>query len=167
MQAHQFAAFAKNMDMAVSCDADGRPFADSAAATCIVFDSIAEAQAFCQAAAAKTPAVRFEIFDAAGRARPPLLTIVDPSRVTTLETDPRMLHRRRIIAWSLIAGSVPVLLLAYSLKDGGHQIFAGLVGINMLIAALRILWFNLGVRETERAREARLAAASRGEKHER
>ena len=110
------------------------------------------------------PGVGFEIFDAAGRANPPLVTVVHPSRAGSGEADPAALRRRRLIAWGLIILAIPTLVLAYFLRDGGHQIFAGFVGLNMLVAAGRLLWFNLAVRETEEARRRRIAAVVSGRK---
>ena len=41
-------------------------------------------------------------------------------------------------------------------------IFPGIIGINLVLAGGRFLWFNLGIRETERARRERLAKAEPG-----
>ena len=160
IQPRQFAAFAKNLDTGAPSDPVGRPFPAPSDIACFVFDSFDEARAFCEASVSRTPAVRFEIFDAAGRANPPLMTVVHPSRAGAAETDPSVLRRRRLIAWTLIICAIPTLVLGYSLRDGGHQIFAGFVGLNMLVAAGRLLWFNLAVRETEDVRQQRIAAAT-------
>lgn len=167
IQPRQFAAFAKNLDTGAVSHPDGQPFADPSEAACFVFDSLDEARSFCEAATSRAPAVRFEIFDAAGRANPPLLTVMHPARAGSAETDPSALRRRRVIAWTLIACAIPTLVLAYRLRDGGHQIFAGFVGLNLLVAAGRLLWFNLAVRETEAVRQQRIAdatARSRGDR---
>jgi hypothetical protein len=152
----QFVLFAKDLDSGAPCDADGRPFADPAAATCVLCDSLAEARGFAEAALARAPAVRFDIFDAEGRAHPPLLTLLHPSRAREAETHPRTLRRRRVIAWALIAAGLPLILYAYAEHTRREIILPAFIGINMLIAAGRLLWFNLGVRETERVREQRL-----------
>jgi hypothetical protein len=152
----QFIVFARNVDSGVPCDAQGRPFADPAAAACLVFDQLDEARAFCDAAVLASPTVRFDIFDAAGRVHPPLLTMLHPSRASTLDTDPRTMRRRRVVAWALIAGSVPAMAYAYYFTSDLAVILPALVGINMLIAGGRLLWFNLGIRETERERQERL-----------
>src|SRR3954469_20828619 len=99
MQPRQFAAFAKNLETGAACDAEGRPFADSSHAACFVFDSLEQARAFCEAGVEQTPAMQFDIFDAAGRAQPPLLTVVHPSRARAVESDPSVLRGRRMIAW--------------------------------------------------------------------
>jgi hypothetical protein len=155
----QFSAFSKALDTGLPCDPEGRPFADAAAAACVLFDSLDEARAFCESAVLVQPGIRFDVFDASGRVNPPLLTVVHASRARTLDTDPRGIRLRRTIAWLLIVAAVPVLALAYSLRDV-RAIFPGFIGINMILAGGRLLWFNLAVRETERAREARLQAVS-------
>jgi hypothetical protein len=160
IQPGQFAAFAKNLDSGAPCDAKGRSYLDPSQVACLVFDSLDESQAYCESAANRTPAVQFEIFDAAGRANPPLITVVHPSRAGAVEADPAVLRRRRVIAWTLIAAAIPTLVVGYYLRDGGHQIFAGFVGLNMLVAAGRLLWFNMAVRETEELRRRRLAKAT-------
>lgn len=159
IQPWQFAAFAKNLDTGAPSDADGRPFPAPSQIACYVFDSLEEARAFGEASASRAPAVRFEIFDASGRAKPPLVTVVHSSRAGSAEADPAALRRRRLIAWGLIIVAMPTLVLAYVLHDGGHQIFAGFVGLNMLLAAGRLLWFNLAVHEIEDVRQQRVAAA--------
>ena len=159
IQSRQFAAFAKSLDTGTPSDADGRGFAVPSDSVCYVFDSLDEARAFCEASVNRASAVQFEIFDAAGRSNPPLLTVVHPSR-STGDTDPSALRRRQLIAWTLIVLAIPTLVLAYRLRDGGHQIFAGFIGLNLLVAAGRLLWFNLALRETEDVRRKRMAAAA-------
>jgi hypothetical protein len=129
-------------------------FATPSDGNCILFDSVGDARAYCEAAVEAAPATRFDVFDAEGRAQPPLLTIVHPSQV--LDTDPRPVHRRRVIAWALIAGGALLLIYTYMKISDIEAIFPGVIGINMLLAGGRILWFNMAVRETERAREERL-----------
>ena len=127
----------------------------------MLFDSLAEARAFCEAAVRSAGGARFDVFDAQGRANPPLLTVVHPSREQILDTHPRALHKRRAIGWALIAGGIPLIIYAYWKFTDIDAIFPAFIGINMVIAGARLLWFNLGVRETERARQERLKRIER------
>ena len=131
-------------------------FAAPSDGTCVLFDSLAEARAYCETAVLSSPASRYDVFDADGRAHPPLLTIVHPSCGQTLDTDPRVQHRRRVIAWALIAGGVMLILWTYWALHDIEAIFPGVIGLNLLLAGGRMLWYNLGVRETEQARQERL-----------
>jgi hypothetical protein len=155
----QFVAFAKDVASGAPCDTGGQPFADPAMATCVLFDSLAEARAFCDTAVLSAPLVRLDVFDAQGRANSPLLTFVHPSRL--LDTSPRVLRRRQLFAWGLIAGGIPLLIYAYWKHTEREIILPAFLGINMLIVAVRLLWFNLGIRETERARQERLKRIER------
>lgn len=159
IKAGQFVAFAKDAGSGASCDENGQPFEDPARATCLIFDSLSEASAFCEAAVERSPALQFDVFDSAGRVHAPLLTYVHPSRAESRETHPRALGRRRLIAWALIAAGIPLIVYAYLKHQERDIILPAFVGINMLLAAGRLLWFNLAVRETERTRHARVARA--------
>ena len=161
IEPQQFVAFAKDLDSGTPCDAAGRPFADPSQTTCLLFESLGEARAFCEAAALEAPHARFDVFDAQGRANPPLLTVVHPSRAHALDTDPRAVRKRRVIAWCLIAAGIPPIIYACVRNTDIGVIFPGVIGINLLIAGGRLLWLNLGLRETERARQQRLERIDR------
>ena len=152
----QLVVFAKDVESGQPCDGRGQPFGDPEAVTCLVFDNLAEARAFCDAAVRQSPSTRYDVFDAGGRTRPPLLTVVHPSHLASLDSDPGGMRRRRVIAWALIAGGVPVIAYAYYFEEGVAMILPAFIGINMIIAGGRLLWFNLGIRETERDRQERL-----------
>lgn len=129
--------------------------------TCVLFDSLAEARAFCEAAVQSAPAARYDVFDAEGRAHPPLLTVVHPSRAHVLDAHPRAIRNRRVLGWALIAAGLPLTIFASWRPPDIESIFPGVIGINLIIAGGRFLWFNLGVRETERARHERLERVDR------
>lgn len=152
----QVVAFAKDVDTGLPCDASGRQFGDPSAGTCLVFDSVAEARAYCETAVRSSPSVRFDVFDSEARVHPPVLTVLHPSREAVRDSNPRAMRYRRVIAWLLIVGSVPTMAYAYFMVSGVDAILPGFIGINMLIAGGRVLWYNLGIRETERERQERL-----------
>jgi hypothetical protein len=125
--------------------------------TCVLFDSLSEARAWCEAAVTAAPDTRFDVFDAEGRAQPPLLTIVHPAKAERLDGSARAQHTRRVIGWLLIAAGIAAIGYACAIPADIAVIFPGVLGINLLIAGGRFLWLNLGVRETERERERRIA----------
>lgn len=130
--------------------------------TCVLFDSLDEARVYCETAVRASPQARYDVFDAEGRAHPPLLTILHPSRQQALDTNPRVQHKRRVIAWALIAAGAVLILWTYWTLHDIEAIFPGVIGANLLLAGGRMLWYNLAVRETERAREDRIARATAG-----
>jgi hypothetical protein len=131
-------------------------FAAPSDGTCVLFDSLAEARAFCEAGVRSNPATHFDVFDAEGRAKPPLLTIVHPSVERTLDTHPRAFTKRRVIAWTLVAAGVALIIYAWWIPTDIEVVFPAVIGINMVIAGGRLFWLNLAVRENERARQARV-----------
>jgi hypothetical protein len=160
VQPGQFPVFAKIGASGVPCDTEGRPFANPAAATCAIADSIAEARAFCDAAVQRHPGVQFDVFDSEGRTHSPILTVVHPSRAAALETSPREMRKRRVIAWTLVAAGVLLMVFAYVEVRERDIILPAFLGINMVIIGGRLLWMNFALRETERARERRLESMS-------
>lgn len=163
IRAGQFAAFSKHLDGGASCDADGRLFASVADATCLVFDSLAECRAFCEESVQAAPSVRFEIFDSAGRTNPPILIIVHPSRISTLDANPRGMRIRKYAAIALALGALPLFLFDYWMSRG-LMIFPTVLGINMILIAARLIQLNASYADAERRRRARLAQVDGGDR---
>lgn len=95
------------------------------------------------------------------RARPPILSVLHPDRAAALETSPREMRKRQVIAWTLVAAGIALVVYAYLEFGERDIILPAFLGINMIIIAGRLLWMNLTLRETERERERRLTAASK------
>ncbi len=156
----QFAVFSKFIDTGGPCDAQGRPFDSTDDATCLVFDRLADARAFTESRVQDAPAVRFEIFDSASRAQPPILVVVHPSRASTLDANPRGMRIRKYAAGALALGALPLFWFDYTTSDG-RLIFPTVIGINMLIIAARLVQLNASYADAERRRLARLSDAGR------
>jgi len=152
----QYVAFAKLIATGAPCDADGRTFLETAAATCLLFDSLLEAESFCRHQVELAPEVRFEIFDSSGRADPPLLVIVHPAKTENLEGNPHGIRLRT-------AAAVTVLIIAavsfwYDFTHGASaRFFPTLIGINLVVVAARLFQLNKSYQHAERARKERLA----------
>jgi len=159
IRAGQYAVFATDAGTGAPCDLDGvRP--PRGAETCVIVDSIADARAIADAAVARHPSLRLDVFESDGRTRPPLLTVMHPSRAAALETSPAQMRRRQVIAWLLIVAGIPLMVFAYLEHRERDIILPAFLGINMVIIGGRLLWMNLALRETERTRERRLDSAS-------
>ncbi len=158
----QFAVFASDAESSAPRDLDGARLATADAAVCAIADSLDEARRVCEAAVARHPSLRFDIFDAEGRARPPLLTVLHPDRAASLEQGPASMRTRRILAWTLIVIGVALDVYAAFLPPEREIFLPAFIGLNAIIFGGRFLWLNLALRETERAREARVAEAIAG-----
>jgi hypothetical protein len=151
----QVVAFATRLESSAACDAEGTLTLPDAA-TCIIFDSLAAASAFCRERVEQAATVRFDIFEAAGRASPPLLTIVHPSRATKLEGNRRGARLSNLAAVALILAA-PVLLWYDWAKHDGVLVLPTIIGINCVIFAARIFQLNGAYASAERSRRQRVA----------
>jgi hypothetical protein len=155
----QFAAFAKDLVTGRPCDQDGQPFARVEDATVLVFESIDSANSFCEDRVRTAPSIVFDIFDADGRTQPPLLTIVNSSRAESLDESPGRLRRRGCLAYGLLCASVALFAYQYWADTEGVFILPMFLGINLVMAAGRLLLMNLGAKGAERRRQERLPRA--------
>ena len=153
----EFAAFATLADSGIVCDADGEP-TNGEDDSCIIFETLPEAEAFCRERVAQIPRLRFEIMDAAGRHRPPLFTIVHPSRAAALEGSPGKIRRNRYAAVALLAVGPPLIWFDWAFYDG-VMVVPTIVGINAVLIAVRLLIMNFSFASDERARRERVARA--------
>ena len=151
----QFVAFSSDVATGATTNAEGRPFAPPSAATCLIFDSLAEAKQFAEMRVAEVPAVRFDIFDARGRLEPPLLVIVHPSHAAALETSERGMRIRKWIALAMVLAAPPLVWYDFS-TTRGSMVLPSFLAVSMIVIALRLLLMNSAVQDAERARRARL-----------
>ena len=164
---HQIVVFARRWSSGLPCDGSGVVFADPDAASCLVFDALDEAVAFCEAQVQREPDLAFEVFDSAGRARPPLLRIVHPSVAARSEGSPAAARRRTLFAVVLIAAALPLFWIDWRARGG--LILPTFIGINLILVALRLLFLNFvhresAVRQGERLAEYRAGAPADGER---
>jgi hypothetical protein len=152
----QFVAFASHLDTEAPCDPAGTP-APADASSCAIFDSLGEATAFTREAVQTAPSVRFDIFDSSGRSLPPLLTVVHPARVPTLDGNPTSARRNRIGALALVA-TAPILFWFDWARHDGLLILPTVLGLNMIIIAARLVQLNSAHASAARSRRERLAA---------
>jgi hypothetical protein len=153
----QIVVFAKNADSGSACDADGQPFASADQTTLLLFDSLDQARGFCEGRVATNPAMQFDLYDAEGKANPPLLTIVSETRASRLETHPAALRRRALTALGLMTGAAVCIVGGIVTDEDGTFVLPFVVGICLFVAGGRLLLMNLGIRDAERKRQDRLA----------
>jgi hypothetical protein len=131
--------------------------------TFLRFDHFAEAREFCEAQVQRYPAMCCEIFDAQGKAKPPLLTVVHPSRAQKDGLSDRWLSRRTIAIVSILC-AVP--LFVWDWHEEGYLILPTIIGINLVSFALRLLYWNTARKDRDREQEQRLQEHLRREQEE-
>ena len=152
----QCVAFFKDFHTAAPVSYRGESFQKMSDCTFLLFDGLAEAMSFCVAAVKQNPSVCAELFDDHGRAKEPLAVIVDHSVAEKMELSNTRVRWRKIGAIALFCVGVPLIVW-----DGWHEwdfIWPAVLGFNMVIVGLRLLYWNTA--RTDRTREqARRAAA--------
>ena len=156
----EFAAFATPADSGAVCDADG-VVTSTEDASCLIFETLSEAEACCRQRVDRIPNLRFDILDAAGLRRPPLFTIVHPSRAAALDGSPSKVRRNTYAAIALFAIGPPLIWYDWAYYDG-VMVVPTIVGINAMLIAVRLLMMNRSFISAERARRERVAQALGG-----
>lgn len=159
IQPTEFAAFARLTDSGAVCDADGVP-TSADEAVCIIFKTLPDAEAFCRERVLQIPALRFEIVDAAGPLRAPLFTIVHPSRTAALDGSGNKIRWSHYAAIAFL-GIGPVLIWFDWKFYDGIMVMPTILGINLLLIAIRLLIMNASHRLSERDRRRRVDEARR------
>src|ERR1700677_3256402 len=109
----QCAALLRNDQWGTSVDRNGKPrTADNA--TCILFDSIEDAERFCRQMVAEHPMVSCEVLDAGGRLNPPLLIVMHQHVGGDDDVRGWFAHHRRLVMAILFAASLPLFWLDWS-----------------------------------------------------
>jgi len=155
IQPGQVAVFSTEIESGVPCTATGEFFPTTDDITCLIFESMSEAESFCRQRVQELPTLRFDVFDSAGRTKPPLLTIVHPSRTARLER--RLDTRTGYWIAGLLASVGPLLIWYDWAKHDGILVLPTVVGINFLLIAARLVQLNVTYAVAERARRSRLA----------
>jgi hypothetical protein len=158
----QCAVFLRNDQWQTPVDRQGKS-RDSDNSTCILFDSIEEAERFCRQMVADHPLISCEVLDAGGRANPPLLIVKHQHVGGDDDVRGWFAHHRKLVIAILIAASLPLFWHDWIHQGGG--IFS-VVGINMIVAALRLLMWDVAAKNNEKERLARLEGHREIERNE-
>ena len=115
-----------------------------------------EAQRFCKAKIQALPRLRCEIYDAQGLAHPPLLVIVHPDHQHKEDSSSYSSRTRKLVAWGLFLISGPLIWI--DVHRGSTLIVPTFLAFNCILAGLRLLYWDFGVKHREQERQERLDA---------
>ena len=150
----QCAAFLKDVKTANPLATDGSEIARLSDCRFLLFDHLEEARIFCEAQVQRYPFMCCEIFDAEGKAKPPLLAIMHPSAARKNELSPTWVKRRKVIAIaSLVAAGV---LFFADWRSEYELLWPSLLAVNLLLLGLRLLYWNTASAERSRTQAKRL-----------
>ena len=142
VHAGQFAVFHSDVVTDVERTADGHYLQPGEDSTCLVFDSLDEAEGYCETKVDEIPSLRCDIYDHTGKSRPPLLTYVNKIHLNAGST-------RAKWGWVLVAASLP----CFWIEHHWHYtlVIPIVVGMNLVFAGLRIIYWGKGGSEKRRA----------------
>ena len=124
---------------------DGTAPNDGDAACCWVFDSIAEAQAFCSERVVAVSGLRCELYDARGLAAPPLQVIANERAA------PRS-HPGRMIFLAVLLLLIAPFLFLLDWRHHWGWILPSLLGVYCVGTAVRLLAWAWGMQDAARLR---------------
>ena len=156
VRAEQFVVFLSDAASGAPLDARSGQLSGPGEANCIVFETLDDAQAFCDATVQRIPSARCEVYAGPGRVESPLLSVLNPARAARLDTTPRAARIRVILAVLLLVGAIP-LIYYDTWTQRGVLVLPTFLGCSMILAAARLLFLNHAIGETERRRLDRLA----------
>lgn len=161
IKSSEFAVFHYDLKSAAMTDAAGI-FPAASEETCVILSSLTDAEEYCRHKVAELPSLRCEIHDSAGKARPPLLVVVNPAKAKKLEVSVGSVRNKLALGAALCALSLAFFYLDY--RGGGKNMFLfTLIGINLAVGGFRVILWGLGVREQlrdQQRRRAEITAAS-------
>lgn len=156
IQPGEFAVFHRDVTSGAMADSAGRPTAQGGEA-CVLFPSFEAAETYCRSQVLQAPSLRCEIFDSAGKARPPLCIVVNPVLEKNLEVTAASARNKLALGAALCASSLVFFYLDYRIGGAGSWFILTLIGINLAVGGFRVILWGLGVREQLKAQQKRRA----------
>lgn len=144
----QYAVFHSDIATDVEKTAGGHYLQPGEDSTCTVFDSLPEAEAYCEAKVEAISNLRCDVYDHTGKSRPPMFTYVN--RVHLKESSHRVYW-----GWACLALSVPCFLIEWYYH--GILVIPIVIGLNLIFAGLRLIYWGKGGQEKRRAARGKQA----------
>jgi hypothetical protein len=131
----QYAVFHSDIATDIERTPEGSYLQAGEESTCLVFDSLAEAESYCESQVERLPHLRCDIYDYTGKSKPPMLTYVNKAH---LKAPAKMANW----GWLMVAASLPAFWLAWFYH--GTQVIPLVVGVNLLFGGLRLVYWGKG-----------------------
>ncbi|MBI3476642.1 MAG: hypothetical protein HY010_12995 [Acidobacteria bacterium] len=150
IQPTQYAVFLCDTENRTELTSDGHSLGPGMTRSCLIFDSLDEAEQYCRRTIADIPRLRCDVFDSRGRVNPPVATFVDPQFEGSLDSEAKA---TRMIRWAclLIAASLP--LFWYTWRTRGEGWVGAFFGVQFVFVALRLLHWGYSMKEELRNRK--------------
>jgi hypothetical protein len=160
MRPNQCAVLLKDRITSAPLSPIGKPYAVITDVTCILFDDLDAATRFCETRVTALPSLCCEVFNAEGRAKPPLLVITHSDYQGDDDSGPASSRRRKLIVAGLFAAAAAL----FSLNLRGENTLATFLASNCVLFGLRLLYWEYAVKHREEETRRRLEAHRRIER---
>lgn len=154
----QCAVYLTHVDTSAALKSDGSFAVKPQDYVCFIFDTFKEAHEFCKSKVRHYPFMSCEIYDSAGKAKPPLLVVKHTS--FSEEDEASGSRIRKTLGVALIASALILFVLAWRADESWVflTVIGPVIGYFMIVTGLRLLDWNLAIKEANRERERRLQA---------
>ncbi len=142
VHAGQFAVFHSDVATDVERSPDGHYLQPGEDSVCVIFDSLPEAEAYCETKVEDIANLRCDIYDHTGKSKPPLLTYVNKTHLKSGSN-------RAKWGWALVAASLPFFWIEH--HWGNTLVVPMVIGVNLAFAGLRLVYWGKGGQEKRRA----------------
>jgi hypothetical protein len=142
VHAGQYAVFHSDRATNVERTPDGRYLRTEDKSTCMIFDSLAEAESYSEEKVEALPRVRCDIYDHTGKSRPPLLTYVNKQFLNAPK-------KHAYWGWAMVAARLPCFWIEWHWH--GTLVVPMIVGLNLIFAGLRLVYWGAGGVEKRRS----------------
>jgi hypothetical protein len=147
----QYAVFLSDIKSSAPVSRDGIPIRSASEYSCLLFDSLTDAESYCQQAVKNIRRLKCEVFDSAGRVNAPVAVFVNPEFAHKLDTEA---SARRLIRWGFVAIAISLPLFWYAWKNNAGVVWWPVfLGINAIFAGLRLIQWGHGLKEELRYRQ--------------
>jgi len=153
----QCAVFLKDLETANPLATDGSAIGHLSNCRFLLFDHLAEARDYCEAQVQRYPSMCCEIFDAQGKAKPPLLVIINANAARKDELGPTWVKRRKVMAIASLVAALTLFIADW--RSEFELLWPSLLAVNLLPLGLRLLYWNSA------GAKRKLAQAQRLEEH--
>jgi hypothetical protein len=147
----QYAVFLSDIESSAPVSCNGSAVNSASEFFCLLFDTVTDAESYCQEIVKQTRRLKCEVFDSAGRVNAPVAIFVNPEFAYTLDTEA---SARRLVRWGFVAIAISLPLFWYAWKNNAGVVWWPVfLGINSVFAGLRLLQWGHGLKEELRYRQ--------------
>jgi len=158
----QCAVFLKDVKTANPLALDGREIEHNRDCAFFLFDRLDDARKFCAAQVEHFPFMCCDIFDADGKAKPPMLVIMHPDAAKMDELSPSSVKWRKNVAIGSLVASAG--LFAADWRSEFELTWPSILAVNLFLLGLRFLYWNTASSERRRTQAKRVAEHLRRER---